>query len=117
MNQNNGRMYTEVLVDLLDAMQRTVTHYPEAISRTEPGVQDLIPGPGVFPVASGALGIPGECFPENSDFFLAHNWGNSKALLRAIAKGSEAGITFYERLLSIVRQPNLIPVPASRPIC
>ena len=95
------RDLTDIIQNLMKAESHCMRHWPKDIRPMEIDWHDRMHNSGAWPFGPG--GAPRDFYFENSDWFLAHNWGNQRMLNRARKKHTEMDTTYWLRLLDISR--------------
>ncbi len=110
-----ARRSTEVISELLRAMEDTVISYHPTVGRTGLMIEDLIDGTACFPGGTGLWrgkknrGELPEHFPENSVMFVGHNFDSERGYALSLEAGGEAEGDFWTRLLRILGAAQLQP--------
>jgi hypothetical protein len=99
------RALADIIQELMKAESHYMKHWPKGIRPMEIDWQDRMHNFGAWPFGPG--GAPRDFYFENSDLFIAHNWGNQRMLDRARKKHSEKDTIYWSRLLDISRLANL----------
>ncbi len=107
MVTGKGRCNETVIQQLMEVESRYVTHWPDCITSVNISLKNRLQNTAAWPVGPG--GQPRELFPENSDCFVAHNWGNVRMLRCAISLKGEKDTTYWRRLMKIIDLADLSP--------
>jgi hypothetical protein len=92
---------------LMDAESQYIKHWPEGVTSLKISLEKRLQNVAAWPVGPG--GALREYFPDNCDFYVAHNWGNHRMLRRAEKLKGEKDTAYWRHLMEIINMAGLSP--------